>query len=99
MAPDTRAYAFRGILAKNGATFMKLVPNEYMVGAQVLGTESATSTVRNLPKPPAGARTALKRPPMSLPAAKPASHEGTKGADAANTAPRTCAVNWEVGGA
>ena len=42
---------------------MELDANVYIVGAHALGTNKATSTVMNLPKPPAGERTASKRPP------------------------------------
>jgi len=73
--------------------FIKLVPKEYIVGAQALGTVNATSTVKNFPKFPRGDKTANKRPPMSLELSKPASHEGTKGADAANVAPKRCIVS------
>lgn len=73
---------------------MKLVPNEYIVGAQALGTVSATSTVKNFPKPPRGDKTANISPPMSLALSNPASQEGTKGADAANAAPRRCIASY-----
>ena len=66
---------------------MELDANVYIVGAHALGTDKATSTVRNLPKPPAGERTASKRPPTLLPLSKLVSHSGTAGAAAANAAP------------
>ena len=72
---------------------MKLVQTVYIVGAHALGMKSAITTVRNLPKPPAGERTASTRPPTLLPLSKPAFHDGTAGAAAANAAPSMCATN------
>ena len=69
---------------------MKLVPKEYIVGAHILGTERATSTVRNLPKLPVDESTPKKRPPALLPFWNAASHAGTYGAEAAKAAPRKC---------
>ena len=45
---------------------MRLVLNVYMVGAHALGILSATSTVRNLPKPPRGDKTPYSRPPTDV---------------------------------
>lgn len=90
IAVETIAYTLLGTRAKNTATFIKLVPNEYIVGAQALGTVNATSTVKNFPKPPRGDRTANISPPMSLALSKPEFHEGTNGADAANATPKRC---------
>ena len=67
---------------------MKLVPNVYIVGAHALGIDSATRTVRNLPKPPAGERTADMRPPRLFPPSNPVFQDGTAGAEAVKTAPR-----------
>ena len=66
---------------------MKLVPNEYIVGATALGIVSAMTTVKNLPNPPDKARTASISPPTLVPSPKPFCQEGTVGADAANAAP------------
>ena len=49
--------------------------------------DTAISTSKNLPNPPAGARTAAISPPMSLPSLNPVDHDGTPGAAAANAAP------------
>lgn len=68
--------------------FIRLEPNVYIVGAHALGMVSASRTVRNLPNPPSGERTASMSPPTLFPPAKPASQEGVNGADAAKTAPR-----------
>ena len=75
---------------------MKLVHTVYIVGAHALGMNSAMSTVRNLPNPPAGERTASTRPPTLFPLSKPASHAGTAGAAAANAAPSMCATSWAI---
>lgn len=66
---------------------MELEPNVYMVGAQALGMDSARRTVRNLPNPPRGDKTASISPPTLLPPSKPSFHDGVNGADAAKTAP------------
>lgn len=63
MPSETRMYTQRGTRENQWATDMKLVLNVYMVGAHALGTLSATSTVRNLPKPPRGVRTPYNKPP------------------------------------
>jgi hypothetical protein len=67
---------------------MKLVPNVYIVGAHALGADNAARTVRNLPNPPAGLRTANMRPPMLLPPSNPMAQDGTAGADAVKAAPK-----------
>ena len=38
-------------MASSEVMFIALVPNEYIIGAFMLGTLSATSTVRNFPNP------------------------------------------------
>ena len=69
-------------------------PKEYIVGAQADDVDTAISTSKNLPNPPAGARTAARSPPMSLPPLNPADHDGTPGAAAANAAPTIFHANW-----
>lgn len=81
-------YTHLGIFANTSATVIKLLEKVYIVGEHALGTDRASSTVRNLPKPPRGERTASMRPPTLLPLSKPASQDGTAVADAAKTAPR-----------
>ena len=81
-------YTHLGTFANTAATVMQLLANVYIVGAHALGTDNARRTVRNLPKPPSGDRTASIRPPTLLPFWKPASQEGTLVADAAKTAPK-----------
>lgn len=85
---ETITYTHLGIFANTPATAMKLLEKVYIVGAHALGTDNAKSTVKNLPKPPRGDRTASIRPPTLLPLSKPASQEGTAIAEAAKTAPR-----------
>jgi len=63
------------------------LPNVYIVGAHALGTDNATRTVRNSPKPPVGERTADMRPPILSPFANPVAQDGTAGADAVKAAP------------
>ena len=75
---------------------MKLVHTVYMVGAHALGAVRLSSTSRNFPNFPVGARIAATRPPTSLPSPSPACHEGTESEAAANAAPSMCAGNWEV---
>lgn len=60
---ETNTYTQRGTRENQRATDMKLVLNVYMVGAHALGTLSATSTVRNFPKPPSGVKTPYNKPP------------------------------------
>jgi hypothetical protein len=67
---------------------MKLVPNVYIDGAHALGVDNAMRTVRNLPNPPVGLRTANTRPPMLLPPSNPMAQDGTAGADAVKAAPK-----------
>lgn len=64
---------------------------EYIVGVLLPVTLKLSSTTRNLPNPPTGARIALTSPP-TLPPVKPAFHSGTEGADIAAAAPR----HWRV---
>jgi len=45
------------------AIAMELVLKVYIVGAQALGIVSATSTVRNFPKPPTGIKMLFTKPP------------------------------------
>lgn len=66
---------------------IRLVPNEYIVGAHALGIVRARVTVRNLPKPPVGARIAETSPPKLFPFWLPASQEGVERADAAKATP------------
>ena len=86
------AKMYRGTFAKNGAIVIELDPNVYIVGAHALGMDSARRTVRNLPKPPRGERTASTGPPTLLPPAKPSFQDGVYGAEAAKTAP----MKWPV---
>jgi hypothetical protein len=88
MASEIIAKKYRGTFWKIGAIVMKLVPNVYIVGAHALGTDNATMTMRNLPNPPLGARTADIRPPMLSPPSNPVAQDGTAGADAVKAAPR-----------
>ena len=88
MPSETRTKIHLGTLAKNVEIVMKLLVNEYMVGARELGMVNAIIATRNLPKPPRGDRTAATRPPTLFPLSNPTSHDGVNGADAANTAPR-----------
>jgi hypothetical protein len=62
----------------------------YIVGAHALGTDNAMSTVRSLPNPLVGARTADMRPPILFPPSNPAVQDGTAGADAVKAAPKKC---------
>lgn len=66
---------------------MKLVPNVFIVGAHELGMDSAM-TVRNLPNPPVGLKTADIRPPMLLSPSDPMAQDGTAGANAVKAAPK-----------
>ena len=66
----------------------------YIVGAQALGTVNANSTVRNLPKPPQGDKTAWISPPTEFPFSKPVFQESVYGAEAAKTTPMECAENY-----
>ena len=59
----------------------------------MLGTESATSTVRNLPKLPVVDSIPKKRPPTLLPLSNAAFQAGTYGAEAANIAPMICPIS------
>ena len=63
MASQMMIYTQRGTKVNQWATDMRLVLNVYMVGAHAHDTLSATSTVRNLPKPPRGLRTPYNKPP------------------------------------
>ena len=74
---------------------MKLDAKVYMVGAHALGMKSAMTTVRNFPKPPAGASTASTSPPTLFPLSKPAFHDGTAGAAAAKAAPSMCPTSYD----
>ena len=67
---------------------MKLVPNVFIVGAHELRMDSAMMTVRNLPNPPVGLKTADIRPPMLLPPSDPMAQDGTAGANAVKAAPK-----------
>lgn len=69
------------------------LPNVYIVGTQALEVLSPISTMRNLPKPPAGERTAMSRPPTLLPPSNPSFQDGIPGAAAANAAPIICHAN------
>ena len=59
-------YTQRGTRENQWATDMRLVLNVYMVGAHALGMLSATSTVRNLPKPPRGDKMPNNKPPTDV---------------------------------
>lgn len=92
IASDTMAKMYRGTFSKMGAMAMKLVPKVYIVGAAALGTDSATRTVKNFPKPPVGASTAEMSPPTFSPPSKPADQAGTEAADAVKAAPKKCGI-------
>ena len=79
---------------------MKLDAKVYIVGAHALGMDSARRTVRNLPNPPRGDRTASMSPPTLLPPSKPSFQDGVNGAEAAKMAPRKWAEIYDdqVGG-
>ena len=66
----------------------------YIVGAQALGTVNANSTVRNLPKPPQGDKTAWISPPTEFPFSKPVFQESVYTAEAAKMTPMECAENY-----
>jgi hypothetical protein len=89
---EIRIYTQRGTRENQVEIATKLVLNVYIVGAQALGILSATSTVRNLPNPPTGVKTAYNKPPTDVLSWNPAFHAGTLGAAAANAAPRVCPV-------
>ena len=78
----------RGIFAKMGATVMRLLQTEYIVGATVLGLVNDNRTSRNLPKPPVGWSIAATNPPTLLPFPRPACQVGTATAADAKAAPR-----------
>ena len=67
---------------------MKLVLKVYIVGAQALGILSATSTVRNFPKPPRGIKMLFTKPPTDELFWNPIFHAGTVGAAAEKAAPK-----------
>lgn len=66
---------------------MRLVPMVYIPGADALGMDNASNTVRNFPKPPTGDRTAEIKPPRFSPPSNPVDQAGTADEDAANAAP------------
>ena len=83
-----RAITNRGTFASEGEMAMKLVQTVYSVGFVPLGIVRTSSTIKNLPNPPSGERTAAIRLPTLLSGPSPASQEGTTYAPAARTAPR-----------
>ena len=87
MGSENIAKIYRGIFWKMGAMAMKLVPNAYMVGAHALGTDNETRTVKNLPKPSIGERTADMNPPILSPFSNPVAQDGTAVADVVKAAP------------
>ncbi len=95
-AVEMMAITYLGMLAKKGATVIKLVQTVYIVGAHALGVVRDNSTSKNLPKPPVGWRIAAIRPPTSLPFPRPACHVGTDRAAEANAAPRRCTGTCHV---
>jgi hypothetical protein len=90
MAVDMIANMYLGTFAKHGATAIKLVPKEYIVGALALEVDKANKTMSILPNTAVGASIVEIKPPTSLLFRKPAAQEGTNGADAAKAAPRVC---------
>lgn len=66
MPSEIRMYTQRGTRVNQWAMDWRLVLNVYIVGAHALGTLSATSTVRNLPKLPKGLRMPYNKPPTDV---------------------------------
>ena len=87
MASEIITNTYLGTFANHGKIVIALLPNVYMVGAKALGTVNANSTVRNLPKPPQGDKTAWMSPPTEFPPSKPVFQESVYGAEAAKTTP------------
>ena len=58
IASEIITNTYLGTFANHGKIVIALLPNVYIVGAHALGTVNANSTVRNLPKPPQGDKTA-----------------------------------------
>lgn len=88
IAVETTAKQYLGTVAKIGEIAIKLVPKLYIVGELLAGVLNATTTTKNFPNPPAGAKIADINPPILAPdSPNPAVQVGLDAADAANAAP------------